>query len=478
METLTLELSNGYKIVTPATLDSVTTYVLLEQETWFEKELSFLHHVLKPGMTAIDIGANLGIFSLAMAKLVGAQGGVFAYEPASEPRSLLEQSRKLNGADNLEIIPAALSDGEREGHLIFGESSELNALGEVGAGERVRITSLDLEAIAHDWQDVAFVKIDAEGEEEQVVRGGTAFFEQHSPLVQFEIKAAAEGDLRLRNLFPQLGYRIYRLLAGAAVLVPALDDEIDADFEINLFAAKADRAQALARQGLLVEKIPEWSGSQDGVQFLLAQPCGALMAAAGIGGNVPLDPDYRASLDAYAAWRVPDRPLQDRCAALVFAYRTLRALRAKGDTASRISTFARVAWEFGQRMESFDATAAILDALRVGSVKLNEPFWPVAPRFDTFAPAGQIGQWFAVATAEPNESLRGLSSMFTDLSPRVGWLAKHPFGSIEMERRRILVAARAGENPQVPARLCEPAQDHRNAAIWRAGAVPGTHVGP
>jgi len=479
MKTLTLETSDGYRVVTPASLDSVTTYVLLEQETWFEKELPFLRHVLRSGVTAIDIGANLGVYSLAMARLVGPHGRVFAYEPASEPRELLEQSRKLNGANNLEIVPAALSDGEREGHLVFGQSSELNALGEDGAGERVRITSLDLEAAAHGWTNIDFIKIDAEGEEERVLAGGKDLFAQHSPLVQFEVKAGAEVDMRLRNLLPQLGYKVYRLLAGAPILVPLKDDELDRHFEINLFAAKPDRAAALAQQGLLVEQVAGWSAQNakgGGLKLLMSQPCGALMNAAGIGTNVSLDPDYAQCLDAYAVWRSTNKPLAERCGALAFAFRGLQALRARGETASRMSTLARVAAEFGQRTACFETTTAILAALRQGAIKLNEPFWPAAARFDTFAPPGQIGQWFAVATAEADEYARGFSSMFVDPG-RVAWMAKNPLGTVEMERRRLLIAARAGEKPSVTQRLCESAADHLNAEIWRSGEVPGTRLG-
>src|SRR5262245_39956757 len=99
----------------PPRLDSITTYVLLEQETWFEKELSFLRHWLKPGMTAIDIGANLGVYALPMARWVGPNGRIFAYEPGSEARALLEESRTINGAANLDVLAFALSDREREG---------------------------------------------------------------------------------------------------------------------------------------------------------------------------------------------------------------------------------------------------------------------------------------------------------------------------------------------------------------------------
>src|SRR5690606_27274584 len=139
---------------------------------------------------------------------------------------------------------------------------------------------------------------------------------------------------------------------------------------------------------------------------------GALMRAAGIGPDVPIDPDYRSALDAYAAWRSPTLPLAQRCGALAYAFHALQKLRSKGETASRMSTLARVAFEFGQRSAALEVAGRILNALRAGPIKLNEPFWPAAPRFDALAPPGQIGQWFAVAAAEMAERQRGFSSMF------------------------------------------------------------------
>jgi len=186
---LRIHLSNHVTLAVPPRLDSITTYVLLEQETWFEKELSFLSRWLKPGMTAIDIGANLGVYALPIAQLVGPHGCVFAYEPGSEARGLLELSRDINIASNLYIFDLALSDSERNGRLLVGASSELNALGDAGGGQPVHITSLDIENRKRGWLPPDFVKIDAEGEEERILAGGRDFFVRHSPLIMFEIKA-------------------------------------------------------------------------------------------------------------------------------------------------------------------------------------------------------------------------------------------------------------------------------------------------
>jgi len=245
-------------IAVPPTLSAITTYVLLEQEEWFEKEIRFLRCFLKPGMTAIDIGANLGVYSLPMARLVGPGGRVFSYEPGTEARALLEQSRALNDLGNLEIIGTALSDSAREGNLAFAASSELRALGTSGAGEPVRITSLDMEGAVRGWPSIDFIKIDAEGEEERIIAGGRAFFAAHSPLVMFEIKAGNTVNEKLRALFPTIGYRLFRQLEGAPILVPQDAAQSLDEYELNLFAVKPDRVSALAQQGLLVDAIPAW----------------------------------------------------------------------------------------------------------------------------------------------------------------------------------------------------------------------------
>ena len=478
MNALDLQIFDDVTLAVPASLQSITTYVLLEQERWFEKEMDFLRHWLRPGMTVIDIGANLGVYSLPMARLVGQMGQVFAYEPGSETRALLERSRELNKATNLQISPFALSDSAREGRLVFGGSSELNALGDSGAGETVRITSLDSEDTARDWPSPDFMKIDAEGEEERILSGGRHFFARHSPLIMFEIKAGNAVNEQLRALFPAIGYRLFRQLGGAPILVPDDAQQSIDGYELNLFAAKPDRVRALSQQGFLVDAIPAWAPSEDDCNkadlFWRSQKFAPLIDIS----SAPVDSGYRNGLAAYAAWRDADQPLATRCSALAFALHSVKASCVRMSTATRLSTLARVAWEWGARGESVAALRSLLQSQKGGQIQLNEPFWPANARFDSLAPGNQLGNWFVGAMAEQFEQTSNFSSAFSGDPSFVMWLCNQPFTCAEMTRRRILIAARAGQQPVVPARLCQPASDHMNVEIWRAGKVPGTVVGP
>jgi FkbM family methyltransferase len=477
MTEITLRLAEGSLLVLPASLNAITTYVVLEQEAWFEKETGFLRAWLKPGMTAIDIGANLGIYALPMARLVGPRGEVFAYEPGSAPRRLLEASRDRNSAGNLHVIAAALSDREGDGNLACGASSELSRLGS-GAGEPVRITSLDAEDRRCRFPAIDFVKIDAEGEEERILNGGRTFLSHHSPLVMFEVKAGNEVNERLRHAFPELGYQVYRLLAGAPVLVPDTPGEIDG-YELNLFAAKPDRAAALAGEGLLVDAVPEWGPNAAdraaALDFLRAQTFASGFAKP-LSRGVAIDADYLEGLAGYAAWRAPQRPIAERCGALEFALRRLAALCERAASPPRLSSLARVACEWGARAVSVAALQRFLDIVGGGDSRMDEPLWPPSPRFDAIAPGTMPSEWFAVSALEQFERTAAFSSYFADAGLDLSWLSRQPYASCEIERRNVLRGARAGQHVAVPPRLKIAAADHLNADVWRAGLVPNTFV--
>jgi FkbM family methyltransferase len=439
----------------------------------------FLARWLRPGMTVIDIGANLGVYSLPMARLVGPQGQVFSYEPATETRRLLAISKAENSVGNLHIIAAALSDGEREGHLVLAASSELNTLHGSGPGERVQITSLNAEDKARDWGAIDFIKINAEGEEERILAGAGAFFAKWSPLVMFEVKSGGQPNENLRTAFIAMGFNLYRLLAGAPILVPVDDKELLDDSELNLFAARPDRAAALAGEGLLVETIPAWMLDENkrakALKLFRAQPFAPIFTQLP-GGAVAAEPAYRDALAGYAMWRSADLPLPERCAALRFACDTLTALCDKEASLARLSTLARMTWEIGRRTISVQALKILADVLKRGTGRVVEPFWPASPRFDTIPPGANIVEWFVVAALEQFEQIATHSSMFGSSGVDLDWLCRQPLVSAEIERRLVLQRLRSGQKIEVPPRLLVPAPDHLNADIWRGGRVPNTIV--
>lgn len=107
--TTTCTIASDIKVVVLDSLEQITTYVLKEQHDWFEDEIRFVRMLLNPGDSVIDLGANLGVYALSMARVVGKRGRVTAFEPASETAALLRASALLNGFTQLEVEQKGLA---------------------------------------------------------------------------------------------------------------------------------------------------------------------------------------------------------------------------------------------------------------------------------------------------------------------------------------------------------------------------------
>lgn len=475
MDPIAVELIDSTVIVVPPSLQAIATYVLLEQEDWFEKELAFWRRWLRPGMVVLDIGANLGVYSLTAARRITPGGRVFAYEPGAEAFALLEQAKALNRADSLELCNLALSDCAREGWLMHGASTELNALAErtcTGMGETVTIATLDAEYATRAWGAPDLVKLDAEGEEERIIAGGRSVFVDGSPLVMFEIKAGNTLNHRLLSVFRDMNYGIYRQLAGEPVLVPMAEDDPLDPFELNLFAAKADRAAALAAEGLLVVAETKWQpddvARRAGLEAIAAQPFATSFPWLGT-----LDPAYLDALAGFAVWRAKDRPLTERRAALAHAGFTLGQLCTREPSFARVSTLARIAWEAGRRQTCLQLLDAFITQAMQRPLSTTEPFWPASPRFDLLTVGTEAADWWLASAVELHEKIGKFSGRFAPPNPKLNWLCASPFATAEMHRRRVLSLI-VGQRPCLrPELLDRPAPDHRNAHLWASGTVGG-----
>ena len=74
MQTKKFTIKNNISVIAPDSIGLMTPFVLQEQNDWFEDEMKFMRHFIKPGMKIIDIGANYGLYTLTIAKLAGESG--------------------------------------------------------------------------------------------------------------------------------------------------------------------------------------------------------------------------------------------------------------------------------------------------------------------------------------------------------------------------------------------------------------------
>ena len=267
VDTVVLTLVDGVRIVVPDSLDLITPYVLREQQDFFEDELPFVRQVLQSGENVIDIGANYGVYTLPMAQKVGASGHVWAFEPSASTAQFLAQGIEANGFGHVTLEQKAVSSEPGSAQLALHVHSELRSIvhGAVqpGGSERVSLVTLD-ECMDHfRWRDIDLIKIDAEGEEANILKGGRRFFANLAPLVQYELRTnAADMNFELIRDFAAIGYDSYRLLPGLNLLVPFDIESPPDSYLLNLFCCNAVRAERLFARGLLLRSGDLAGGSK------------------------------------------------------------------------------------------------------------------------------------------------------------------------------------------------------------------------
>ena len=454
--TITLELVDGVRVIVPDSLDLITSYVLREQEDWFEDEIKFLRHLLQPGQKIIDIGANYGVYTLSMAKCVGVAGRVWAFEPASSTAALLSDSIALNKYDQVVLEKSALSNVIGTAQLALNANSELNALVHSdqapGESESVPLVTLDSCMETHGWVGIDFMKIDAEGEEANILRGGAHFFAAESPLIEYEIKAGNEVHLELVRDFSEIGYDAYRLVPGLNLLVPFdASSPIDC-YLLNLFGCKPDRARQLAAKGFLLEKTENGgaeilpAGQYGWRENLSRLPYGKVLvehwqktAANGRSDEV------EKGLSLYAQSQDTALTVAERFAGLEASFILFKALCEKQPDFLRLSSLARVARDYGERQVAVKALAQLCNTIfQTRQINPSEPFLAPGKRFDTVPPGASIADWVAAAALEELERNQSFSSFYTpQLSlERLQIIRDLGFGSAEMKRRLSLLQKR------------------------------------
>lgn len=473
---LVLKTTLGYSLALPKSLECITTYVILEQECWFEKEIAFLLKWVRPGMSALDIGANVGAYALPLAARVAPTGSVRAYEPGSDNRAYLEAGAKQNGIANLIISDAALSSRAGSCWLASGSSGELNSLSldgqDDGAGEMVRVVTLDEERRLHSWPAIDFIKIDAEGQEARIIAGGREFFAHTSPLVMYEIKHAGIDNQGLRWMFEALGYRTYQLNGDASFLSPVGDDETSDPFTLNFFAAKPDRAAELLAAGLLVETLEPFAVTDPERDAVLGR-----MLELPFARELELSSDdfevastYHQALIAYACYRFLDCTPTRKYAALEFAYQRLAQICTENASAARLATFARVAESSHRRNTAIAALRQLREMFddTGRAPALDEPFFPPCERFESLHFGEDGATWFACATIENIERLSAFSSLFGGLDLNtLEKMCATPYASGELLRRFVLKSLIEGKTTAYP--VLGAAVGHLNAELWTDG---------
>jgi FkbM family methyltransferase len=218
--------------------EDMVSRVILESGEWEPGSWKLMAEHLAPGGTFVDVGAQIGYYSLKAGPVVGASGHVIAVEPNPETISKLRGNIAASGASMIAVAPVACSDSEAMLDLFAapeantGETSlsKANAsqTGAVAQAYRVRARPLDDIVREAGLSRVDVIKIDVEGAEYLVLKGGQQTLDRFHPMVLVEVverqlRAMGTSSAELTALLSAHGYRAGRRDGDNIEFLPATD---------------------------------------------------------------------------------------------------------------------------------------------------------------------------------------------------------------------------------------------------------------
>jgi FkbM family methyltransferase len=205
------------------TVDLIQRYVYYFG-VWEPNVSTWIAQRLNPGDTFVDVGANIGYFSLLASRLVGPSGHVVAIEASPRIFSKLERNLALNGVRNVRSLNIAVSDRDGDLPLYEAPAENLGMTSVVGHPGRLptgTIRATPLAAILSD-EEIArtkLFKIDVEGAEWLVMSGFAASLPRTRPDVEFVVEISPSRlDLMQRNaddileIFRKAGFNPYHIV--------------------------------------------------------------------------------------------------------------------------------------------------------------------------------------------------------------------------------------------------------------------------
>ena len=170
----------------------------------FDKQRAFAE-VTGRGATVLDLGSNVGFYTLLAAELVGCSGHVYAFEPVQRNIEFLRRHIALNKLTNVTVIEAAICELTGRRRFQFHESAAMGHLSDDGQTE---VNTVTLDDFVFRWGATPnSIKIDVEGAELLVLQGAREMLSQHRPAVLLATHSHALRDQCL-DLIAEHGYLV------------------------------------------------------------------------------------------------------------------------------------------------------------------------------------------------------------------------------------------------------------------------------
>lgn len=166
-------------------LDRVHCETLYVTGRWEEEITNYLRRILRQGMTVVDLGANVGFYTLLAAKIVGPSGKVYAFEPEPSRYALLARNIVANGYTNVLALNKAVSNTPSRTSLYL--DPRYNPAGHqlhdaTGTRRSVLVETVSLDGYFSEGATVDVIKMDIQGAEMLALQGMERLLQRSRPL--------------------------------------------------------------------------------------------------------------------------------------------------------------------------------------------------------------------------------------------------------------------------------------------------------
>ncbi|MBS3056121.1 MAG: FkbM family methyltransferase [Candidatus Aenigmarchaeota archaeon] len=175
---------------------------------------ALIRNTLRSGDIAVDIGANIGYFTIIMSELVGEKGKVFAFEPEPENFSLLEKNIQANKYQNIAVAERkAVSDFNGQSVLFLSKrGSGWHTMRGPQNGSSVKIKCTTLDNYFKNFKgEISLIKMDIEGLEPQAVKGMLKMIKNKriKKMIVEYAPSYYRDPSELLTILKKLGFRMY-----------------------------------------------------------------------------------------------------------------------------------------------------------------------------------------------------------------------------------------------------------------------------
>jgi len=217
--------------------DSLEFRRQLQESAHVQGEVTFLQSICEPGMAVLDVGANKGVTTVTLAKAVGANGHVWAFEPVPEHFALLKANLSGNEAANVEAFQMALVDAP--GEIDFYVHGEGSGIVPAENAERLTVAATTIDGFLreHGAARVDVISLDCEGSELLALQSAERTLRADSPQIFCEVhhsylNALGQSAVDVVAYLTQLGFEV------RPISVEHLDTDVSLDDCSHVYATR------------------------------------------------------------------------------------------------------------------------------------------------------------------------------------------------------------------------------------------------